>query len=263
MSMTAPWGLLLSAQSACLEKARALPDGWMSDSEQLRLSVPQSVAREASFIACRYGLRLLLAEDEGELPAWRLGSVAAQKPWVETSPQLISEKRNSLPQLSLSHSGAWLACAKAPVPIGVDFEVQRCGGRPRNVQAIAGLVFARSELLHLQQLDADGQQQYFFQLWCLKEAYFKCLGTGLDFLKIKKNAWHRTPVSMGINSKHLLGRLPVAYGRLWQASLDEDGGSLYLALCSLQALPTNIPLQMSEVAISRVNSTEWQLYEDE
>lgn len=261
MSIPAPWGLLLGSQSICLEKAQALTHNWMSESEQRRLSAQQTVARRESFVACRYALRLLLAEDARQVTAWRLGSVAEQSPWVEASAQTKNGEAPSLPKLSLSHSGTWLACAKAPVPIGVDLEVQG-NDRLRNVRALAELVCASSELQQLQSLPADMQQSHFFQLWCLKEAYFKCLGTGINLSRIRKNVWHGSSTPMGGQVRRFKEQPVVAYGNLWQASL-KDGNTLYLALCALQPLPRITPWQVPDVPITWNDPpTEWCLYEE-
>jgi 4'-phosphopantetheinyl transferase len=260
MRASAPWGLLLGSQSTCLEKAQTLARGWMSESEQRRLAVQQTVTRQSSFVACRYALRLLLAEEEQLVTEWRLGSVAEHKPWVEASVQSKRRGEHSLPQLSLSHSGAWLACAKAPIPVGVDLEVHG-HGRLRNVQALAELVCTKSELVQLQQLSSDMQQLYFFQLWCLKEAYFKCLGTGLDLASIKKKIWHRSSDLRGMHAESLVEQPAVAYGKLWQTCL-KDGGSLYLALCALQPLPAITPWQVSGASITWGSLTEWCLHEE-
>ena len=232
-------------------KALAQTSGWLGDSEQQRLAGLHAEARQSLFLGCRYALRLLLAEDEKQVGTWTLGSAAERSPWVE---RYAVASNSPLPHLSLSHSGTWLVCAKAPVPVGVDLEVQS-PYRKRNVQALAELVCAPAEQSWLMAQPAELQQQCFVQLWCLKEAYFKCLGTGVDLEKIRRWAW--------LPSTSALVTEPVAYARLWQATA-ETGESLYLAMCALYPLPDLIPWQAdAELPMKWHRVSDWLLHASE
>lgn len=75
--------------------------------------------------------------------------------------------------VSVSHSGAWVACAVADGPaVGIDLQV--IGGK-HDVAAIAAQYFSEPEAAWL----SRQTRERFFQLWVLKEAYLKALGLGL------------------------------------------------------------------------------------
>ena len=54
-----------------------------------------------------------------------------------------------------------------------------CIDRDVNEADIAARFFAPAEAAHLMQLDADARRDRFFDLWTLKEALVKALGTGM------------------------------------------------------------------------------------
>ncbi len=70
---------------------------------------------------------------------------------------------------SISHSGDYAVCAVSDKEIGADIE------KIRNINPEASKRFAcENEKIYINS-HADG----FFEIWTLKEAYFKCIGTGL------------------------------------------------------------------------------------
>jgi len=78
---------------------------------------------------------------------------------------------------SLSHTTGMVACAvTAGVDVGVDVE---CVDRHVEMADIAARFFAPAEAAHLRQLDPEVQRNRFFDLWTLKEALVKALGTGM------------------------------------------------------------------------------------
>lgn len=251
MSEPAPWGLLLAPHAAMAAHAQGRPPGWLSASEMQRLAALRSAARQSVFVGCRHALRLLLAQDDGQSAHWHLGSAAERGPWVERGP--CSGGEGALPQLSLSHSGAWLACAKAPVAVGVDIEVHT-GQRMRDVRALADMVCSPAEQAWLLALPPAMQQQGFVQLWCLKEAFFKCTGTGLNLQKIRQWGWRS-----GLPSHTDRGTaVPTAYARLWWGG-GEAGEQLCLALCARQPVPA---LQPRQAMTAPAAPWAWQLVQD-
>ena len=71
---------------------------------------------------------------------------------------------------SISHSGDYAVCAVSEKEIGIDIE------KMRNIHPRAAERFcSKSEISY-----ANSSQKAFFEVWTLKEAYFKCIGTGLD-----------------------------------------------------------------------------------
>lgn len=70
---------------------------------------------------------------------------------------------------SISHSGDLVCCAVSDREIGIDIE------KKREIRLDAAKRFAcESELEYI-----GGSTERFFEIWTLKEAYFKCIGTGL------------------------------------------------------------------------------------
>jgi 4'-phosphopantetheinyl transferase len=91
-------------------------------------------------------------------------------------PQLLVDGAPSPLSLSLSHSGDWLACAIANVPVGIDVELPR---RVRNLQALARFTFAPEEVERLLRMPEEKRPSAFHMLWTLKEARGKRSGEGL------------------------------------------------------------------------------------
>lgn len=70
---------------------------------------------------------------------------------------------------NISHSGDWVICAVSENEIGIDIE------KKRHVNPRAAEKFAcTGELEYI-----SSHENGFFEIWTLKEAYFKCIGTGL------------------------------------------------------------------------------------
>lgn len=70
---------------------------------------------------------------------------------------------------SVSHSGELVVCAVSEKEIGIDVE------KIREIRPDAAKKFAcESELEYIAE-----NENGFFDIWTLKEAYFKCIGTGL------------------------------------------------------------------------------------
>lgn len=74
---------------------------------------------------------------------------------------------------SLSHSGAFAACALSSAPVGVDIEQMA-----EIDLALAKRFFHPEETARI--LGNDDPVDSFYQHWTLKESYLKCLGTGLS-----------------------------------------------------------------------------------
>lgn len=167
-------------------RAQQLAAGWLTGSEQARLATLQHPARRQEFIACRYALRHLLATGSST-PAehWRLDAPEGRAPHLNADHHGVDAAAST--HLSLSHSGAYLACAVGPQPVGIDLEVKDLRAGRRDVLALAGMACTPGELAQLQALDeGPARYRHFLQLWSLKEAYFKCTGTGVDFSVIRR-----------------------------------------------------------------------------
>lgn len=143
----------------------ALPADWISRlhpdevERALRMSFER---RRLAFIAGRlllrqiFGSGKILIDDSGK-------------------PRFKDENSSNF---SLSHSGSRVLLASSlSDDIGVDIEIRR--PRPR-LLAIAGKYFHPDEAEALRKLPRTGQLDAFLQLWTLKEAAGKLIGTGIS-----------------------------------------------------------------------------------
>ena len=145
--------------------------GWLTEVEAGRLQAMRAQARRDSFLAGHWQARKLVARWLGVRSARiSLASFADGRPSVclDDDPVPLS--------LSLSHSGDWLAVALGEVAVGVDVELPR---RLRDIDALAGFMFSRSDLQRLQAADAGERERVFLELWALNEARVKRTGEGL------------------------------------------------------------------------------------
>ncbi|MBE6821090.1 MAG: 4'-phosphopantetheinyl transferase superfamily protein [Ruminococcaceae bacterium] len=112
--------------------------------------------RIAADMLCRKGVSEFCGIAENEIA---IGYTAAGKPYAEGLPV----------NFSISHSGDYAVCAVSGSEIGIDVE------KIRTVHPRAHEKFCtESEARYV-----NGEENGFFKLWTLKEAYFKCTGTGL------------------------------------------------------------------------------------
>ena len=170
MSALARLQLLRIAEVAA--QAAAQGEQWLTTAEHQRLSAMRAQARRDSFIAGHWQARQLAGQQLGI--AWQRIALHAD---VDGRPRLCVDDGDTALQLSISHSGDWLALAVAEAAIGVDIELPR---RSRDWNALAGFVCSPEELAYLQHQPATQQQAAFHQLWTLKEAHGKRSGDGLQ-----------------------------------------------------------------------------------
>lgn len=212
--------LLVATQSAMWSAAeRSFHATWLTASENDRLAQMQAPARREEFIACRYALRLLLAGNQEQITQWPLEAPAGQAP---------QSARSDL-HLSLSHSHGYIACAVASQSVGVDIEVLT--RKPRSaLHELAELACTPQEREQLNAI-ADEQQRHlqFMQWWSLKEAWFKCAGTGVDFallprLECRKQSGDSAQSSLGRESSS------ADHARSWHAKTPSEQ-SVVLSVC--------------------------------
>lgn len=250
-----PLQLLLAAQAPLAARAQQAVPGWLTADEEARLAGMQHAARRQEFMACRRALRHLLAMGNNT-PAgdWRLDAPEGRAPHLNA--QHHGAAAAAATHLSLSHSGAWLACAVAPQPVGIDLEVKdiQSPGR-RDVLALAAMACSPGELAQLQALD-DGpaRQRHFLQIWSLKEAYFKCTGTGVDFATIRRiECRPADPVDPA--------QVLVAHASSWHGATAE-GHAVLLSVCVLPGAAGAMPpsaLHQPDAGIAWQGEGAWHL----
>ena len=112
--------------------------------------------RIAADMLCRKGISEFCGVPENEITI-RLTSLG--KPYAAGLPV----------NFSISHSGDYAVCAISGNEIGIDIE------KIRAVHPRAHEKFCNESETHY----IDSEENGFFKIWTLKEAYFKCIGTGL------------------------------------------------------------------------------------
>lgn len=147
---------------------------WLQPGERARLAGLGSPARRQSFLAGRWLARRLLAA--------ALGGEAAAMP-----AEIDSLGRSHVPgapglNLSITHSGDWVAVALADAPVGIDLEGLRARG---DLLALAAMVHSHAQCQAIAALDEAARLLAFYRCWTLKEAWLKRQGLGLDFARMR------------------------------------------------------------------------------
>lgn len=151
--------------------------GALQTDEAARLASFSRPQRRAQFLAGRWLARRLLCQVAGGQPSdWQLSAVAGGRPEVLAQPGW---------QLSISHSGDWLACTVADRAVGVDIE--RTGGS-RDIAAMAELVCHPAEATELQGLSSAKQEAALIAMWTRKEAWLKQQGAPFDLARMRQLA---------------------------------------------------------------------------
>lgn len=157
--------------AAAAAEAVAQGTDWLTATEQRRLQAITLDARREAFLAGHWQARRAAA-------AWlqlEAGRIALER-HPDGRPRLCVDGADVALQVSLSHSGEWLAVVLADAPVGVDIELPR---RDRDWEALARFVFSPEELRRLRDGDAAARARLFHAFWTLKEARGKRSGEGL------------------------------------------------------------------------------------
>lgn len=96
---------------------------------------------------------------------------------TETGQPYIVYPSNTGAHISLSHSGGFVVAAINSTPIGIDIEMIRDID-----DVVLDHVLSDAEKEYVWQ-----SRQRFFEVWTMKEAYLKCIGTGLSGCKSLKD----------------------------------------------------------------------------
>lgn len=88
---------------------------------------------------------------------------------------------------NLSHCGHWIVCAVSDSPIGIDIEKIESGDS-RFIEE----VLHYKEIEYLTRFEANEKNTKYYTLWCLKEAYGKYMGVGLNY-EYQKNLFEESP----------------------------------------------------------------------
>lgn len=145
-------------------------------------------------------------------------------------------------EFSLSHSDRWALLAVSNKTLGADIEVPQ---KTRDLLGIAQSFFHPLEYAQLKELDETDQQDYFFQLWTLKEAFLKAIGTGIS-AGLDKIHFHGEGDSL---RAELSPELQQDRAVQWQFFHTQKHPGLYIALAYQSPAPVAInwcnPLDLS------------------
>jgi 4'-phosphopantetheinyl transferase len=143
---------------------------WLSVAEQDRLARITAAARRDQFIAGRWLARQVLAAAGGGEPSqWGLSA-------PDDGPPLARGPRPGF-HVGLSHSGDLVACAAAPLALGLDLELPR---RPRDFLALAEAICSAREREELHAAPVAARELLFYRFWTLKEAWLKSRGEAMS-----------------------------------------------------------------------------------
>ncbi len=176
MDILASEGLGTRLRVASLEEAAADPNSadltWLSPDEWSYFQAINSASRKAQYLAGHYLIRKVASQWFGNSPHdWNYHRALSNI-------RLLKSVTSDIPQLnvSITHSGKWLAVAVSTAPVGIDIE---CFGKSRNLMSIARHMFSDAEIKRLEICDPLEFEHCFYLYWTLKESAAKQYGEGL------------------------------------------------------------------------------------
>lgn len=138
---------------------------WLSYSEQMRIAALRIDARRYHYLAGHWLVRELLSQAFGKTPScWSLQERKSLPPKVVNGDQEI--------QISISHSGDWIAVAVAVADVAIGIDIEQ---RPRQLDASLEAL-----LLNEDEMPGSLDNDALLQRWVAKEAWLKAhAGTAL------------------------------------------------------------------------------------
>src|SRR5699024_9990539 len=101
---------------------------------------------------------------------------------------------------NISHSSEWVVCAISSYKVGIHIEYKK----PIELKYFEK-VFSPEELNDIRSKNTSKQQEYFYDLWTLKESYIKMIGEGFSYpvstFTVKKNSIVDIQLINSINSR--------------------------------------------------------------
>lgn len=96
-------------------------------------------------------------------------------------------------EFNISHSGKYVVLTTAHVPVGVDIQILKPG-----VKKLASRYFTLEECIQIDR--SYSPDKTFTQIWAVKEAFLKCLGTGIG-KNLKKVSVNLGGKNINVNQK--------------------------------------------------------------
>lgn len=150
---------------------------WMNAEEQARWQRYRFDKDKHQFLISRAMVRMILSAYAPQIAPsdWQFDKNQYGKP------QISAKLQAQLPQpiyFNLSHcTGCIALLVSHSAHSGID--VERSEKQSRNLDELAQYCFHEQEISQYQALEQHQKAQRFYQIWTLKEAYIKALGTGL------------------------------------------------------------------------------------
>ncbi|TVS10235.1 MAG: 4'-phosphopantetheinyl transferase superfamily protein [Wenzhouxiangella sp.] len=158
-------------------RRRSLPvsgtiDCWLVNVSGLALDTPSDGGHRAVRVRQQFLLRLILGAYL-DCPGKEIRLLRDPV----GKPALAEEVNHPGLQFNLSHSGSWLAIAVARgAPVGIDIERHRTLSRSAE---LARRYFSSTEAEAVAALDEPARSHRFFELWTVREAHIKAMGSTL------------------------------------------------------------------------------------
>ncbi len=181
-----------------------------------RLESMSHTKRRRQFIAGRALVHRLLATlDKAGTRSFLIHVSATGKPYLADRPDL---------HISISHSGDWVACAVAGVPVGVDIERI---DRRRATSELIEEVCSDEEQRLIRRLSPARRESFFTELWTLKEAWLKRHGAPLDVARMRAIKWSSVKAPEGNCASWITSAaLAVSVSGPWVSSFPSEAPEL-------------------------------------
>lgn len=174
---------------------------YMCDSRKAKVKKLKNEHSKRCTIAGEIIARKLLSDIAGKTPEYFIITIDCNgKPQIKNHEGLF---------FNISHSESKIAVVVSDEEIGIDIEVMRSYSL-----RLAKKICNEEELLYIFGYHPDETeftenvsketQHRFFEVWTAKEAYFKCIGTGLPSLRKMKALFWDFPKTKIENSEYVL-----------------------------------------------------------
>jgi 4'-phosphopantetheinyl transferase len=200
------------------EAAIAEAESALSEDERVQFKRFHFAGDARDYAAAHSLLRRVLSRhDDREPRSWRFEKTPNGKPFLRDAGDFRAS-------FSLSHTRGMVACVvAASADVGVDVESI---DRDVDAAAIAARFFAPEEAAQLMTLEPDARRDRFFDLWTLKEALVKALGTGMA------TALNRLAFTVDPDGRVSLDAPPDIDASAWQFGLLAPGPRYRLAVAA-------------------------------
>lgn len=157
-----------------------------------------------STLAGEWLVRTLLSEETGNMRESFVITYDEQgKPYLENMPDIF---------FNISHSKTKVAAVISDKNVGIDIELVRpvflkLAPRVFNDRELIYIFDCEPDKINFDMIPDDALTRRFLEIWTLKEAYFKCLGTGItnfESMKIMKQNFEKIKIEEEAYIMHIV-----------------------------------------------------------